>query len=384
MNIDRAKAPALAGGIIVLLLMLLVLGLMLIGQNDSNQSGENSEPAAVTDTQAEYRAELEEEMRMALGAPVEAFDPDMLMEIFPGLEPADFDGVEYVGGTLSNENETLQYQHEENSTATPSPFVTEAGFKTLVANVAARTAGEQTVEATVGVLQVEGYQGANPRDNLVDREEIPPHQIMDGTNPSVIIGDQIGCPEDAQQCSDGSWVGRTGPDCEFVCPDASDPSEPEPVACTMDAKECPDGSYVGRVGPNCEFAECPRDVTSSPITMQCPTNTMYGADCPMYDDPVCGLVEVQCVTEPCDPQPTTFSNDCVACQNQNLLSYTAGACEDVETSIDYGMDASKLEEYRTDCEAQGGVFDECGSACEPGAEICMDVCVMKCLFIQPM
>ncbi len=27
----------------------------------------------------------------------------------------------------------------------------------------------------------------------------------------------------------------------------------EPVACTMDAKQCPDGSYVGRTGPDCEF-----------------------------------------------------------------------------------------------------------------------------------
>jgi len=29
------------------------------------------------------------------------------------------------------------------------------------------------------------------------------------------------------------------------------------VSCTMEAKECPDGSYVGRSGPNCEFAPCP-------------------------------------------------------------------------------------------------------------------------------
>src|SRR3989344_983720 len=29
-----------------------------------------------------------------------------------------------------------------------------------------------------------------------------------------------------------------------------------PVMCTMDAKICPDGSYVGRTGPNCEFAAC--------------------------------------------------------------------------------------------------------------------------------
>lgn len=28
---------------------------------------------------------------------------------------------------------------------------------------------------------------------------------------------------------------------------------PNPIACTMDAKMCPDGTYVGRSGPNCEF-----------------------------------------------------------------------------------------------------------------------------------
>ncbi len=36
-----------------------------------------------------------------------------------------------------------------------------------------------------------------------------------------------------------------------------------PIACTMDAKMCPDGSYVGRSGPNCEF-KCP--VSATPTT----------------------------------------------------------------------------------------------------------------------
>lgn len=31
----------------------------------------------------------------------------------------------------------------------------------------------------------------------------------------------------------------------------------EAVFCTMEAKECPDGSYVGRTGPKCEFSPCP-------------------------------------------------------------------------------------------------------------------------------
>ena len=35
------------------------------------------------------------------------------------------------------------------------------------------------------------------------------------------------------------------------------PDEELPVACTMEAKLCPDGTYVGRTGPNCEFTPCP-------------------------------------------------------------------------------------------------------------------------------
>ncbi len=34
----------------------------------------------------------------------------------------------------------------------------------------------------------------------------------------------------------------------------------QPVGCTLEVKLCPDGSYVGRTGPNCEFAECSQEV----------------------------------------------------------------------------------------------------------------------------
>lgn len=47
-------------------------------------------------------------------------------------------------------------------------------------------------------------------------------------------------------------------------------------ACPADAKQCPDGSYVGRTGPNCEFAPCP--------ILTCPSQGYYstiqtGMDC---------------------------------------------------------------------------------------------------------
>lgn len=35
---------------------------------------------------------------------------------------------------------------------------------------------------------------------------------------------------------------------------------PKAIQCTMEAKLCSDGSAVGRTGPNCEFAKCPEEV----------------------------------------------------------------------------------------------------------------------------
>jgi hypothetical protein len=43
------------------------------------------------------------------------------------------------------------------------------------------------------------------------------------------------------------------------------------VVCTADAKLCPDGSYVGRTGPNCEFL-CPTEALCEGGV--CPKNTI--------------------------------------------------------------------------------------------------------------
>jgi len=45
------------------------------------------------------------------------------------------------------------------------------------------------------------------------------------------------------------------------------------IACPMDAKLCPDGSYVSRTGPNCEFTACPTDETANWKTYR---NEQYG------------------------------------------------------------------------------------------------------------
>lgn len=51
-------------------------------------------------------------------------------------------------------------------------------------------------------------------------------------------------------------------------------SKNEGVVCTLEAKLCPDGSYVGRSGPLCEFAKCP--VINVPEDWKAVTDTATG------------------------------------------------------------------------------------------------------------
>ncbi len=96
--------------------------------------------------------------------------------------------------------------------------------------------------------------------------------------------------------------------------------------CTMDAKQCPDGSYVGRSGPDCRFAACPDDPAATPQVVTCTPEMSAAEVCPAIYAPVCGLVEIQCITTPCNPILETFSNGCSACASGNVISYSEGAC----------------------------------------------------------
>lgn len=105
-----------------------------------------------------------------------------------------------------------------------------------------------------------------------------------------------------------------------------------PVACTEEAKMCPDGSGVGRTGPNCEFAACPSDTVNEDISIVCTDAQKATEICTMEYAPVCGLVDVQCVTAPCPPIPQTFGNACGACGTGNVTAYIQGECELPEVS----------------------------------------------------
>jgi len=50
-----------------------------------------------------------------------------------------------------------------------------------------------------------------------------------------------------------------------------------PKACTEEAKLCPDGSYVGRTGPDCEFSPCPS--SNSTLNQLADRNCTKSEDC---------------------------------------------------------------------------------------------------------
>lgn len=109
----------------------------------------------------------------------------------------------------------------------------------------------------------------------------------------------------------------------------------EMVACTMDAKQCSDWSFVGRTGPNCEFV-CPSETKTDNTTKACTRE--YA--------PVCAEIEVQCIKAPCPAVQETFSNKCEM-ENNSLAKFLhTGSCK-ADTNVWLGNMASQY------CEENG-------------------------------
>lgn len=56
------------------------------------------------------------------------------------------------------------------------------------------------------------------------------YQFFDQETQGVVVPEDVMCTMDARQCPDGSYVGRTGLQCEFVCPITSDIDEDIKIA----------------------------------------------------------------------------------------------------------------------------------------------------------
>jgi hypothetical protein len=205
---------------------------------------------------------------------VTGLTPFLLVEQFPNVKEEDFNGSEAVIGKYVFNGSVLVYEGQIEDTTSVADL-TDQGFATFVSNYLARTkvtgGPENVVTSMLGTI-------ATP-----DPEE------------------SVETPED-----------------EFV-------------ACTLDAKVCPDGSYVGRTAPDCAFAACPGEVAdgaeTEPVSITCTAEQREAEACIEIYAPVCAAEQVECVTTPCNPVPKTYPNSCFACASDRVISYTEGMCE---------------------------------------------------------
>ena len=62
------------------------------------------------------------------------------------------------------------------------------------------------------------WDGRNWHCGCTDKACDDPHWQVQQVKVPIDTDNLTACTADAMQCPDGTWVGRTGPNCEFVCP----------------------------------------------------------------------------------------------------------------------------------------------------------------------
>ena len=83
---------------------------------------------------------------------------------------------------------------------------------------------------------------------------------------------------------------------------------PAYTVCTQEAKQCPDGSYVNRTGKNCEFAKCP--AINPPLVAECKKDS----DCPSQQyicQAIQGMATIcQSNDKSCEPTYSIIKGEC--------------------------------------------------------------------------
>ena len=84
-------------------------------------------------------------------------------------------------------------------------------------------------------------------------------------------------------------------------------------------------------------------------------------------DPVCAMVQIQCITTPCNPVLETFSNRCFAKLRDSVMGIVPGKCEvELEDSCKKDSDCKLPMDYAA------------RSSCPFEARCLIDKCVVVC------
>ena len=87
-----------------------------------------------------FRATIEKEVRDKIGMPIEGYEPQMYLDVFPGLAATDFDGVEAsIGKYVLIEGQLEHQMGEVELVHSAAGAISRKGVETLYSNIADRT-----------------------------------------------------------------------------------------------------------------------------------------------------------------------------------------------------------------------------------------------------
>jgi hypothetical protein len=169
--------------IIAFVLLLIAVGISAMGEV-SIESPNNDIPEGAVEV---FTTKTRNKVIAELGQPIEGFEPFMFLEVYPGLEESDFDGVDaFIGvyrfknGELTHEMDNTQPFH---SAATA---ISDEGMATLLDNVSSRLGisietGSDVAEIIEAIEKSddEGVQ-SDQRVNVIGEVVCLPHKDREG------------------------------------------------------------------------------------------------------------------------------------------------------------------------------------------------------------
>ncbi|MCR4279648.1 MAG: hypothetical protein NUV78_02860 [Candidatus Zambryskibacteria bacterium] len=136
--------------VIIIVAVLLIGGFKMFDKTAVN----NSTAANVNEEMAGYFQERMFTVGVAdIGMPIEGFDAGLLIMAYPGLVPADFQGVETVEGKYEVTGDEIVFLRDASKPITSAEeMVSAEGYRTLLAKVSTRLKLPATTEAEVDLI----------------------------------------------------------------------------------------------------------------------------------------------------------------------------------------------------------------------------------------
>lgn len=97
-----------------------------------------------------FKFTLEEEVQKKIGMPVEGYEPQMFLQVFPGLADTDFEGVDASSGYYTVDNGKIALKLDDSGLVhSAAGAITRDGIETLLYNVANRIGVDLKGEGTI-------------------------------------------------------------------------------------------------------------------------------------------------------------------------------------------------------------------------------------------